>query len=90
MGAQYVATMVLSHKGNEPLFRDFSDAVDELGDLLNELNPETWSWHLVEQNYAALYAWFKNHVRTEGDTVDTKRIIIALPEPWASSHWQNC
>ncbi|MBI3331652.1 hypothetical protein HYZ99_01695 [Candidatus Peregrinibacteria bacterium] len=82
MGPLYQATMVISRKGHEIIYRDFDDAIDELGDLLEDVNPDSWTITFIERNNSNLYAWFKNHCRDEQGTVDIDRIVNALPLPW--------
>ena len=89
MGPRYQETMVISRKGHENAYRDFEEAVDELGDLLEDSNPDTWTISLVAQRNSALYAWFKNHCRDAQENVDIRRIAQALPAKWRERLRQN-
>lgn len=89
MGARYQETMVISRKGHENAYRDFEDAIDELGDLLDDNNPDTWTITFIERRNSALYAWFKNHCRDEQQNVDIRRIAQALPIKWQERLRQN-
>ena len=85
MGSKYQATMVVGRTGEEQQLRSFEDAIDQLGDLIQETMPTHWTLHLVSMKSSALYGWFRDHCRKDTG-VDIERILEALPNECRDSY----